>query len=328
MNVFLLAAGEGTRFRPYTQQLPKPMIPFCGVPLIHYSLFLARILRPQKVIINTFHLPEKIHQERESLMSPAFELLFSDEQPILLGSGGGIAKAKKYLGEKDGFLAMNADEVIIPSNEKVLSEFLTMAQASDCLATLLVMQHPEAGKKFGAVWVTSRGEVKGFGKTSPPWHEELTPYHFIGPMYFKKKIFSYLKLEPSNILHDCLNQAMERGESVGVFPIACDWFETGNLKDYLVATESFLNLLHKNESPFIQEWKKEFLFDWELIKSDKALILKHRSAVVDRLSHIDGFAVLGPNTKVHPQAYLRRVVCAQNVNLSEALQYQDELFFH
>lgn len=325
MNLFLLAAGEGTRLRPYTAILPKPAIPFCGIPLIHYSVFLARELNPTKIVINTFHLPKKIHQIGMTLQHENRTVQFSDEQPLLMGAGGGMAKAKKFLESKDGFLAMNADEVIIPVQMNTLIDFYQYAQKSPYLSTLLVMKHPEAGKTLSAVWVNANKEVKGFGKTAPESHEELTPYHFIGPMYFKNKIFSYLKEEPSNILHDNVKQAIAKGEAVGIFPIECQWYETGNLTDYLESTEKFLHLLDSGDS-FINKWKQEFLTDWLFVKTPQAIILMHHSAVIDSLSNVEGFAVLGANCKVAPNVYLRNIVCAEDIVLSEPKTYDNDLF--
>jgi len=326
MNLFLLAAGEGTRFRPYTEVLPKPAIPFSGVPLIYHSVFLAKNLKPKKIIINTFHLPEEIHRVGSKLSHSGVEVHYSNEKPTLMGSGGGIARAKALLDDEDGFIAMNADEVIIPNEENVLSDFYNFSKSSINLSTLLVMRHPEAGKKFGAVWVNSRGEVRGFGKTKPNSNDELVPYHFIGPMHFKNKIFSYLKLEPSNILHDILNKAILSGESVGVYPIDCEWFEIGNLPDYLEATKSFLQLLDREHS-FIKQWKSEFLADWLLVKTNNAIILKHESAILENLASVEGFAVLGPNCRVGSNVQIKDIVCCANISLIESKKrIQNDLF--
>lgn len=62
MNVMLLAAGEGTRLRPYTEILPKPAIPFLTIPLAAHALSFLRGFTIDKLVVNTFHLPHKIHE--------------------------------------------------------------------------------------------------------------------------------------------------------------------------------------------------------------------------------------------------------------------------
>lgn len=331
MNLFLLAAGEGTRFRPHTHFLPKPAIPFCGLPLINYSYFLAQELNLKKIVINTFHLPEHIQKVGEALpVLGGVEVFFSHEQGLLLGGGGGLAKAKSMLVDKNNteedILVMNADEVIVPKKRDVLKDFYQKAQSSTDISTLLVMQHPEAGKKFGAVWVDPQGFVRGFGKIPPEGYGELAPYHFIGPMVFKQSIFNYLKVEPSNILHDNLKQAIAQGERVGIYPIECDWYETGNLADYLEATQHFLLLLKDAEHPLVKVWWQKFWTEWELKVTSRAIILRHESAHVVDYDNVEGFAILGKQCRVGKRTLLKNVVCNANIILEKETKFQNELY--
>lgn len=331
MNLFLLAAGEGTRFRPHTHSLPKPAIPFCGLPLINYSYFLAEDLNLKKIVINTFHLPEQIQKVGEALsVMGDVEVLFSHEQGLLLGGGGGLAKAKPLLVEgsnpDEAILVMNADEVIVPKKRDILKDFYQKAQSSTEISTLLVMQHSEVGKKFGAVWVDAQGLVRGFGKSPPEGQGELKPYHFIGPMVFKQRIFNYLKVEPSNILHDNLKQLIAQGERVGIYPIECDWYETGNLADYLLATQYFLLSLRAMEHPLIKMWWEKYWTDWELKVTSGGTILKHESAHIADYEKVEGFAILGQQCRIGKRTLLKNVVCNANVVLEKEKKFQDELF--
>lgn len=319
MNIMLLAAGEGTRFRPHTLNTPKPALPFCGVPLLHHSYYFARSLRPQKIVINTFHLPPKIkevgHQLKETNRFEG-ELIFSDEAPQLLGSAGGMAKAQSHFSEESGFIVMNADEVILPQHEEALFEFQKYAQRSPNIATLMVMEHPEAGRTFGAVWLDTEGQVRGFGKKPPEGFENLRPYHFIGPMFFKKEIFNHLKVMPSNILHDTLNEVIQQEGKVGVYKIECQWFETGNLQDYLGASKNFLMALHRGSS-YLREFQRTWLRDFDLLGGANNLLLKHRTATVPSSVRVHGFAIIGAQVQIFAGAHLENVVIADNVPPSQ-----------
>ncbi len=314
MNLFLLAAGEGTRFRPHTEVLPKPALPFCGAPLLYYSFYLARCLNPNRVVINTYHLPAEVHKVGVALTKFGVDVEFSDEQPTLLGSAGGMAKAEKLLSGAGDFIAMNADEVIIPSNPEIMKAFQQAGKASSSLATLMVMKHPEAGKKFGAIWVDKAGEVLGFGNVRPEVNEELTPLHFIGPMYFKERIFSRLREQPSNILHDVLKAALAEGERVSVFTIDCEWFETGSLEDYLHATRSVIDLIQAGNA-FLLNMQKDLDLKMELQQRPQAKILKHVESKIDPTADVGGFAVLGAGTIVKKTASIVDSVLAPDVKL-------------
>lgn len=325
MNLFLLAAGEGTRFRPHTQILPKPALPFCGLPLLYQSYFLAQCLKPKQVVINTFHLPKEMHRVGSTLEREGASVLFSDEHPTLLGSAGGMAKAKDLLKGPDGFIALNADEVIAPRDPEILQAFYEQARGNGHLATLMVMRHPEAGKKFGAIWVNPQGKVLGFGKQRPETTEDLIPYHFIGPMYFREEIFLRLQEVPTNILHDVLKQALADGESVGIFPVECDWYETGNLEDYNHATAQVLKSMALGGNPFWEKWRRELVPAMELVKSADTIIFKHSTASIAATADIKGYVVLGAHCEVGEGASLENVVCYEGVRVSPRVSLKNEL---
>ena len=177
MNLLLLCAGEGTRFRPHTLTTPKPAIPFLGIPLACYSLSWAEELSIQKLVANTYHLPEGIHQLIKGIRHGISNVAFSDEFPKLMGSGGGIAAAANHLQGYDEFLVMNGDEVFLPKRTGFLKEALEQHRSENRLATLFVMEHPEVGKKFGGVWATAENRILGFGKT--PVSGAKKGWHFL-----------------------------------------------------------------------------------------------------------------------------------------------------
>lgn len=257
MNVMLLSAGEGVRLRPYTLQTPKPAIPFMGVPLAAHSLSLLEEIRIHNLVVNTFHLPDQIETLYRNLKVPCDQLTFSSEAAGLLGSGGGIHKAKAQLQGRGTFLVMNADEVILPHENGMMKEFIKTHEQMGGIATLLTMSHPAVGKQFGGAWtlpstdqedIYNAQKVSVFSKTSPG--TQFIGHHFIGAMLFSDRVFHYFKdqVEVENILYETLTKAMTAGESIYVHDISCEWFETGNPKDFLIATESILKSMGNNDS--------------------------------------------------------------------------------
>lgn len=244
MNVMLLTAGEGTRLRPFTLQKPKPAIPFLGTPLACYSLSLLDRIPIHNLAFNTFHLPLQVESLFRSLRPQWKNLCVSEESAGLLGSGGGIHKARPFLEGHGNFIVMNGDELILPHSLGLMSEMIRFHEWHDGLATLLTMPHPEVGTTFGGVWLEGKDRVKCFSKTRPA-DASLRGLHFLGVMIFSDRIFKYFKpqVQDENVLYETLTSAMTAGESVYSYECQAEWFETGNPKSFLAATKTCLEAL-------------------------------------------------------------------------------------
>jgi mannose-1-phosphate guanylyltransferase len=242
----ILAAGQGTRLRPYTNQLPKPAIPFLTVPLICFSQALLEDIKIKNLVINTHHLPGEIHQLVKDVKPKASKIIFSDESKQLLGSAGGIHNAWKSLKGNGPILVLNADEVILPSAPYVLQNMVQYHKNNKPIATLLTMDHIEVGKKFGGAWTIKddkgNSQVKEFSKNQIA---NLQGEHYLGVIILEERIAQYFKSEiiEENILYETLTKAMQAGEKVLTYKIETKWFETGNPEDFLAATELCIDAL-------------------------------------------------------------------------------------
>ncbi|MFN7727619.1 MAG: NDP-sugar synthase [Bdellovibrio sp.] len=262
MKAMILAAGEGTRLRPYTLQLPKPAIPFLGVPLAFYGVELLREVGVNELVVNHYHLSKEILKLFSETTDLRMRIHFSDESNGLLGSGGGIHKAKPFLESEATFFVINGDEIILPNHDGQLSKALKHHQQSQNLMTICVKEHPDVGTKFGGVWSNPQNAVVQFSKTKL---EGLKGWHYTGIVIFSNRIFSYFKdqVVDENILYDTATLAISKGEKVEVFPLDCQWFETGNPADFVAATDECLQAL---EQQLLRGWPS-WLFNF--LKSQK-----------------------------------------------------------
>lgn len=105
-SAMILAAGLGTRMRPITETVPKPLVEVAGKPLIAYSLEALDDIGITNIVANVHYLAPVL---RDWLSRwPLADVAISDESDELLDSGGGVARALPLLGS-DPFLVMNAD---------------------------------------------------------------------------------------------------------------------------------------------------------------------------------------------------------------------------
>ncbi len=119
MKAMVLAAGFGTRLRPLTGLLPKPMFPILGKPVLEHMLVHLARFGIRDVTINLHHLPERVEHYFGTGATLGINLHYSREDAIL-GTAGGILKAREYL---DGgpFIVINSDIVTDIDLEKVLA---------------------------------------------------------------------------------------------------------------------------------------------------------------------------------------------------------------
>jgi len=93
----VLAAGLGSRMRPFNGHIPKPLVEVGGRALIDYVLDRLAATGVERVVINVHHLAEQIERHVHGRTRP--RIIISDEREALLGTGGGVAKALSALGD-------------------------------------------------------------------------------------------------------------------------------------------------------------------------------------------------------------------------------------
>ena len=271
MKGLILAAGLGTRLRPLTNTIPKPAIPFLNVPLGYWAMFHLIHAGVDELVVNTHHLPEKIVTLFEAVQDKVKALHFSHETEKILGSGGGIGHARKFLTPSQGLLSKifksrekliqehsfwvaNGDEVLLPENIDLFKNTWRGHLASGNLATLIVIENPDVGTKFGGVWCDDAMNVRGFGKTPPS--SGLKGYHFTGFQVLNARVLSLIPPGESNIFYDILVGAITKGERVSAVLTKGIWIETGNMDDLKLGTEQLHAL--KDQNPTLKSIIKEF----------------------------------------------------------------------
>lgn len=134
-TAMILAAGKGERMRPLTEELPKPLLPAGGKPLLQYHLEGLARAGVERIIINHARLGEMIENTFGDGRAFGVEIMYSAEGDEPLETGGGIKNALPLLGA-DAFIAVNAD---------VWSDydFRQLPAAPAGLAHLVLVPNPE-----------------------------------------------------------------------------------------------------------------------------------------------------------------------------------------
>ncbi|MBV9347565.1 MAG: nucleotidyltransferase family protein [Pseudolabrys sp.] len=150
----VLAAGIGSRMRPLTDTMPKPLVKVAGKALIDYMLDKLAAAGVETAIVNVHHFADQLERHLAGRKLPA--IVISDERPQLLDTGGGVVKALDQLGDAP-FFHVNADTIWIDGPASNLTRLADTFDARTMDALLLLA--PVAG----SIGYAGRGDYERLG---------------------------------------------------------------------------------------------------------------------------------------------------------------------
>ncbi len=157
-TAMVLAAGYGTRMRPLTEKIPKPLIKVAGKSIIDYGFDRLREAGVSKAIVNVHYLPEQLIAWSKTISSP--ETLVSDETDAILDTGGGIARALPLLGN-DPFFVLNSDSFWIDNDIPALQRLRdSWDEKMDCLLLLCDPKSTTGYSGDGDFVLANDGQIK------------------------------------------------------------------------------------------------------------------------------------------------------------------------
>jgi mannose-1-phosphate guanylyltransferase/mannose-1-phosphate guanylyltransferase/phosphomannomutase len=182
MRAMILAAGLGTRLRPITYGMPKPMVPVLNRPVMEHT---ARLLARHgfvEAIANLHWFPELIEAHFGDGSAFGLELTYSYEKE-LLGTAGGVRNAAGFLGES--FLVV-AGDALTDIDFRAMADFHA---SHDGLATLATKRVADTDQ-FGVVIADGDGRIQGFQEKPDP-AEALSDLANTCIYMFRAEIFDY-----------------------------------------------------------------------------------------------------------------------------------------
>jgi MurNAc alpha-1-phosphate uridylyltransferase len=208
----ILAAGLGTRMRPLTSTVPKPLVEVAGRTLLDHALDRLDEAGVRRAVVNVHWLAERMvdHVARRAARGRGPEVLISDESDRLLDSGGGVLKALPLLGAAP-FLVMNSDVLWREGLTLTLPRLFRHWDAAHMDALLLM------APTVSTVGYDGLGdfnmEADGTLVRRPETH--VAPFVFAGVQILSPALFEGLGPEPFS-LNRVYDRAAEAGRLRGV----------------------------------------------------------------------------------------------------------------
>jgi NDP-sugar pyrophosphorylase family protein len=226
----ILAAGLGTRLRPLTNTIPKPLLPVGGTPLIVWNLLLLKRHGFRQVVINLHHLAPMIEQALGTGSQFGVRIIYSHE-PVILGTGGGIKQAEPHF-SGEPVLILNGDTLV----ELDLEALRDFHRTRNAAATLVLREDSDAAR-WGLVEVGDKGKIlritgKGLVDSAPSVPRMFAGVHILHPRLLRE----VPKGVASSII-DPYVKAIERGEPVLGYDLQGYWSDIGTAERYVQADQ-------------------------------------------------------------------------------------------
>jgi N-acetyl-alpha-D-muramate 1-phosphate uridylyltransferase len=182
-TAMVLAAGLGTRMRPLTNRMPKPMVKVAGQPLIDHVLDRLAEAGVARAVVNVHHFAEQIEKHLAARKAPAIAI--SDERGLLLGTGGGVVKALPLIGETP-FFHINSDTIWIDGSQPNIARLAAAFDPAAMDALLLLAPYS------GSIGYDGRGDygMGPDGRLRRRAEREVAPFVFAGAAILSPKLFA------------------------------------------------------------------------------------------------------------------------------------------
>lgn len=224
MKGFILAAGLGTRLKPWTDSHPKALVPVGGTPMLQRVVGRMHDAGISDITVNVFHFADQII---DFLQSRYPDIKISDERPELLETGGGLLHAAPLLEGNEPILVHNVD-ILSNADLRELERFHIAGNAD---ATLLVSNRASSRKLI----TDARGLLRG-------WHNETTdeyrPEGFKPEPEFRQLAFSGIYIVSPSLLSE-----FGRYGFSGRFPIMDFFMRSLAEKRYLTFEQTNLEII-------------------------------------------------------------------------------------
>lgn len=233
-RAMVMAAGAGTRLRPLTFAVPKPMVPVANRPVIEYTLENLRRHGIRDVVLNLHSHPGLIRDHLKDGSAWGLKIQYSVE-PELLGTAGGVKKMESFL--KGGtFLVMSGDGL----TDVNLTELLDFHRSRRSAATM-GLKPLDTRFDYGITMTDPRGRITRFVE-KPRWSDVFSNQVNTGIYVFEPSILSRI---PKGRLYDFGNELwpalLKERLPIHGYVLKEYWCDVGNLQEYRRAQQDVLD---------------------------------------------------------------------------------------
>jgi UDP-N-acetylglucosamine diphosphorylase/glucosamine-1-phosphate N-acetyltransferase len=238
IKAVVLAAGEGKRLRPFTETMPKVMLPVANKPLLEYVFDATRKSGIDEIIVVVGYKKEVIMEYFKDYKDVKITYVMQDKQ---LGTAHALLQAKKHI--KDQFIVLAGDNIIDPESIAKL-----MKDKSEY--SLLIKEHPHPSK-YGVVFVENRNIRRIVEKPK----EDVGKYISTGIYKLPRSVFTDIERchsEGVHALSTVIQVLVDKGKNINTLP-AKSWMDVVYPWDLITVNETMIKATSQYTSGVIEK---------------------------------------------------------------------------
>jgi mannose-1-phosphate guanylyltransferase len=338
MKAMILAAGKGTRVRPITHTIPKPMIPILQKPVMEFLLELLRKHGFTEIMVNVSHLAEEIESYFRDGQRFGVNIGYSFEGRIVegeligdaLGSAGGIRHIHDFNPFFDETFVVLCGDALIDLD---LTAALKWHKEKGSIATVITKPVPiESVSSYGVVVTDQDDRVISF-QEKPSQAEALSTNINTGIYIFEPEVIDYIPAgEKYDIGSDLFPKLVAMGAPFYAVSMDFEWVDIGKVPDYWEAIRGVLLGEIKNV-PIPGKQVREGIYtglnvavNWDKVDITGPVYIGSMTRIEDG-AKIIGPTMIGPNCWICSDATVSNSVIFEYSRLGRGVRLVDKLVF-
>jgi len=291
MKALILVGGFGTRLRPLTLSVPKPIVEFSNKAMILHQIEALCKIGVNEVVLAVNYRPQLMSSYLQPYESKLGIKISYSHETEPLGTAGPLALAKEFLNDGEPFFVLNSDIIC----EFPFADLLAFHKSHGGEGTIMVTKVEEPSK-YGVVLSREDGQITQFVEK---------PQVFVGNRInagiyiFNPTILNRIQLKPTSIEKEIFPKMAIEGQ-LYCMPLEGFWMDVGQPKDFLAGMCLYLNYL-KTKSP-------------EALRTGPGFI---PPVMVDESVTIGDGCLIGPNVTIGPNSVIHDGVRLSNTTILE-----------
>ncbi|VEP14560.1 Nucleoside-diphosphate-sugar pyrophosphorylase family protein [Hyella patelloides LEGE 07179] len=313
MRAVLMAGGSGTRLRPLTCDLPKPMVPILNRPIAEHIINLLKRNNIKEVIATLYYLPDVMRDYFQDGKDFGVEITYAVEEEQPLGTAGCVKNIEQWL--DDTFLVISGDGV----TDFDLQAAIAYHKAKKSKATLILTRVPNP-VEFGVVITDKDGRINRFLE-KPSLSEIFSDTVNTGTYILEPEVLKYLpENEESDFSKDLFPALLATGEPMYGYIAEGYWCDVGHLEAYREAQYDALygkvtiDYAYKEKSPGLWIGNNTYIDPSAKIKTPALIGSNCR---IGARVKIEAGTIIGDNVTIGADADLKRPILWNGVTIGD-----------